>query len=328
MDWNFKNYKVKAIIIGSILILVSCLIFIVKVQYDTIARLKSIETSVVESKDIGNGIIRAQSAYVTQNDLERLLKEQNINIESIKNDLKTLGADIQGVNTISVVTPGYNGNNLPTTNTTPNPNPVNQINNDPNGYFKNQQWFALTEPFNNNTIPFGKVGFSAWQDKPWSLEVLPRKYESITVLGQDEDGRHYAYSKFQIETNGKIYTVPISSAKLVEEYPNSKFSFNPRLYLGIDGGIIINSPIHAEITPNIGLSFFSYGKTKVSPQWSFATLGLGYSTQQKDIVLILSPINYNIGKDIPLIDNLYIGPSFSVDVYGNLGLYLGVKVAL
>lgn len=326
MDW-----KTKTGITGAILLVIAVLIFIVKVQYDTIERLKTIETSVVESKNIGNGIVRAQSSYVTQSELERLLKEQGLSIDAIKKDLKTLGADVQGVHTVSVVTPGFNGTNLPTTHTTPNPNPIDpgQSFKDPNGYLKNQQWFALTEPFNGGAkIPFGKVGFSAWQTNPWSVEVLPRTYSSTTVLGEDENGRHYAYSKFQIETDGKKYTIPISTSRIIEEYPIPKFSFNPRIYLGIDGGIIVNPPNHAELTPNVGLSFFSYGQTKVSPQWSFLTLGFGYATQQQDIVLILSPINYNVGKNLPLVDNLHVGPSVSVDANGNFGLYLGIRVAL
>jgi hypothetical protein len=333
MDWK-KDWKITAAIAGAVLLIIAVLAFIVKVQHDTIERLKTIETSVVESKNIGNGIVRAQAAYVTQAELERLLKEQGLSIDAIKKDLKTLGADVQGVHTISVVTPGYKGSNLPTSNTTPNPNPPNpnQPITDPNGYLSNQQWFTLTEPFNgsegNVVVPFGRVGFSAWQDKPWAVEISPRTYSSTTVLGQDENGRHYAYSRFQIDADGKTYVIPITNAKIVEEYPSPSFSFNPRLYLGIDGGVIVNPPIHAEVVPNIGLSLFSYGQTKVSPQWSFLTLGVGYATQQQAPVLILSPINYNVGKDLPLVDNLHVGPSVSVDTAGNFGLYLGVRVAL
>lgn len=329
-----KNWKVTTAIIGSVVLIIAVLIFIVKVQYDTIAKLKAIETSVVESKNIGNGIVRAQSTYATQADLDRIIKEQGLNLDEIKKDLKTLGADIQGVHTVAVVTPGSKGSSLSSTTTTPNTTPVDSSKplTDPNGYFSNQQWFALNEPFNTDkgivNVPFGKVGFSAWQNKPWAFEVLSRIYGSTTVLGQDEDGRHYAYSKFQIQSNGKTYTIPISNAKIVEQYPTSKFSFNPRLYLGIDGGFITNPPIHTEQVPSIGLSFFSYGQTKISPKWSFVTLGVGYAVKEHLPVLILSPINYNLGKDIPLIDNLHIGPSVSIDTTGNVGLYFGLRVGL
>jgi hypothetical protein len=324
------NWKIKTGIAGIIILLIAVLIFIIKVQRDTIDRLKVIETSVVESKDIGNGIIRAQSSYVTKSDLERMLRDQGLSIEAIRKDLSVFDAEVKGVHTVTVVTPGYSGKNIETTTQTPNPNPPtpDQPLTDPNGYFSNQQWLSLTEPFGDGTgVPFGSVGFSAWQEKPWSLEILPRKYNSTTVLGLDENGRHYAYSVFQIEVDGKTYRVPIDQASLVEEYPSPKLSFNPRLYLAIDGGIIANPPMHTEIAPSIGLSLFSYGQTKTSPQWSILTVGIGYATQQKSPVAIVSPINYNIGKNLPLIDNLHIGPSISVDVKGNVGLYLGARVA-
>ena len=325
MDW-----KGKAAITGAILLIVAVLIFIVKTQHDTIERLKFIETSVVESKDLGNGIIRAQSSYVTKKDLERLLKEQKLDIDAIKKDLNVLGADVKGINTIRIVTPGFTGENIPTTETTPNPEPPNPKEPvlDKHGYFQSTQWLRLTEPFGDGKkVPFGKAGFSAWQEKPWSLEVQPRTYNSVTVLGQDENGRHYAYSRFQIEVDGKTYTVPIEEAKIIEEVPSPEFRFNPRLYLGIDIGAIANPPAHAEATPNVGLSIFSYGHTKVSPEWSFLTLGLGYATQHQSLVLLLAPVNYNVGKVLPLMDNFHIGPSISVDVEGTIGLYLGGRVA-
>src|SRR5690606_6144608 len=94
------------------------------------------------------------------------------------------------------------------------------------GYFDKTQWYHLDEPFKDQSagpnevgqskqslVPIGKAGFSAWKEKPWSVELLPRKYGSTTVLGQDEGGRHYAYSKFTIEVDGKMYEVPIDDAQ-------------------------------------------------------------------------------------------------------------------
>jgi hypothetical protein len=324
MDW-----KTKTGIVGAVVLVIAVLIFIIKVQYDAIERLKFIETSMVESKKLSEGVVRAQSSYVTKADLERLIKDQKLDLAEIKKDLRKLGADVVAIETVKVVTPGFSGNNIPTTTTTPNPNPpqpgqpvVDQF-----GYLQATQWLTLTEPFGDGTVvTFGKAGFSAWQQNPWSLEVLPREYSSVTVLGQNEDGRHYAYSRFEITVDGETHTIPITDAKIVEEYPNPEFHFNPRLYLGVDGGLIANPPAHAEVTPNIGLSFFSYGKIKTSPTWSFLTVGVGYATQTQTPVLIVAPVNYNIAKHIPFMDNLHLGPSVSVDVDANVGLYFGGRV--
>lgn len=323
------NWKTKTGIFAVILLILALLAFVIKVQHDTIERLKYIETSVVQSKKIGDDIVRAQSSYVTKKDLERAIKDQGLDLKAIKKDLGILGADVKGLNTITVITPGYNGNNIPSTGTgNQNPNPPGPNDLDKFGYFKTAQKLRLTEPFGSGKeVPFGEAGFSAWQEKPWDLTVFPREYRSETVLGQDRDGRHYAYSRFQIEVDGKKYIVPIAEAKLIEEYPSPAFSFNPRMYLGIDFGAIANPPTHAELSPSIGLSFFSYGKTKVSPDFSFLYFGFGYATQHKAPIILLSPVNYNVAKPIPFMDNFHVGPAISIDVDGNIGLYVGGKVA-
>lgn len=322
------NWKTQIGLIGASLLVLMTLGFIIKTQYDTIDRLKAIETSVVESKNIGNGIIRAQSTYVTKKELKSLIDEQGIELSKIKKDLNVLGGDIKALHIVTISTPGYSGTNIPSTEIIPIENPDTNIGiPDKYGYFSSVQWLSLTEPFGNDKkVPFGKVGFSASQEKPWSLEILPREYQSTTILGQNEEGRHYAYTRFQVKVNGDNYTVPISESKIVEEFPAPKFHFTPRIYLGVDIGAVANPPAHAEITPNVGLSFFSWGKTKISPDWSFITLGIGYATQTQTPVLLLSPINYNVGKPLPFMDNLHIGPSASLDTDGNIGLYIGGRV--
>jgi len=325
------TWQAKTIGAGVILLVIAVLAFIVKVQYDTIDRLKKIETSVVESKELSNKVLRAQSEYATNKDLKKLITDQGFDIGELKKDLRKLGGEVKGVHTVQVVTPGFVGTDLATTeegDKNPNPPKSGEPLEDKYGYFDRTQWYQLNEPFADSTsVPIGKAGFSAWKEKPWSVEVLPRSYGSATVLGQDEDGRHYAYSKFYIEVEGKKYDVPVSDAKIVEKYPSPKLYFNPRLYLGIDGGLMVSPPIKGEVTPNVGLSFFSYGKTKATPDFSFLTLGLGYATQSRAMVLLLAPVNYNVGRPLPLIDNFHIGPSVSLDVNGNVGLYIGGRVA-
>jgi hypothetical protein len=327
MNWDWKS---KTIVAGSVVLIISVMGYIIKIQHDTVERLKFIETSVVESKNIGKGIVREQASYVTKKDLESMVKDQGMDLSAIKKDLDVLGANVNGISTVKIVTQGYRAENIPSTNTTPrDPATVKGDSTpDPNGYQSATQWLTLSEPIGSEKVPFGKVGFSAWEPKPWSEEITPRVYNSTTVLGKNEDGRTYAYTKFTIEVDGKKYTIPITEAKIAEEYPTASFHFSPRLYLGVDIGAIANPPMHLEFMPNLGLSFFSYGQTKLNPDWTFLTLGLGYETQTKGISLFLNPIDYNIAKHLPFVNNLYIGPSVSVDQKSNIGLYFGIRVGL
>lgn len=328
MDW-----KAKTGIIGAVAVVLFALFFIIKYQVDTINRLKAIETTVVQSKDLGEGLVRAQASYMTRKDLDRLIVENDINLDNIKDDLKTLRADVKAFNTIKVVSTGYSGDNIPTTSTTPREDYSDNPDSDEeiifSEYLKATQWLGLTESFSDGTtVPLGKTGFSAWRKNPWSLELHPREYNAMTVLAQDEDGRHYAYSKFQIKVDGEVYTLPIE-AEITEKYPNPKFRFDPKMYLSVDGGFVTGtSSIHGEVTPNIGVSLFSYGKTRKEPIWSFATIGGGYATQSKKPAVVFSPVNYNLGNVLPLITNFHVGPAVSLDPKGNVGLYIGGRVGL
>lgn len=337
MDW-----KTKAGVIGGTVLVISIMGYIIKVQHDTVERLKFIETSVVESKNIGNGIVREQSSYVTKKDLENMINSQGMDLSDIKKDLNKLGATVDGISTVKVTTQGYSGDHIASSNSTPRPKDTlpstdstprtdvqaAQTNADPNGYQKATQWLTLTEPIGDAKVPFGQVGFSAWDPKPWSERISPRTYNATTVLGKNEEGRTYAYTKFEIDVDGKKYTVPITEAKIAQEVPKPSFHFSPRLYLGVDFGAIATPPTRFEAMPDLGLSFFSYGQTKLNPDWTFLTVGLGYETQTKGIALYLSPIDYNIANHLPFVENLFFGPAFSLDPKGNIGMYLGIRVGL
>src|SRR5271157_1286896 len=92
------SWQTKTCIIGSILLILFVMGFIIKIQYDAIQKLKNIETSVLAQKDIGDGILRAQSSYVSKADLENAIKAQGLNLDAIRNDLKGLGANISALN--------------------------------------------------------------------------------------------------------------------------------------------------------------------------------------------------------------------------------------
>lgn len=323
------NWKKIVLISLSAITVIGTLLFIIKVQYDSITRLKAIESSIIETKNLGEGIVRSQSSYATKKDLENIIEDQKINLDKIKKDLEVFGATVKGVNTVKVISSGYSGTNLPSTEAKPREDvaPAAVVK-DTYGYLKSSQWLRLNEPFKDGTnVPLGNVGFSAWQKNPWTLNITPRTYSTTTVYGSDDEGRLYAYSKVTIDVEGKQYTLPITESKMVQQYPTAKFSFNPKLYLGAEVGAILNDP-KFDNTYNLSMSLFSYGKSKVLPTWTFVNLGLGYSISTENPMLMVAPVNYNIAEHLPLVTNLYIGPSLSIDKDRNVGLYFGIRVGL
>lgn len=314
-------------VIAGLIIVIGGLIFVIKKQSDLADQQALIQQSVIEMKQLGDGIVRSQAQYVSKDDLDQFGKNLGINLDLIQKDLNALGANVQGINSVLVSSSGFQGNNLPSTNTNPG-NVSAGTTPDPYGYLTNQQNFSITETFDSVSIPFGSANFSAWKDKPWGLDVYKRNYNVSTVIGQDENGRHYTYNKFTVDTQGKTYTIPIASSKFEEVYPNPSFKFSPRFYLGITTGAVINPAPKAELTPTAQIDLFSYGKTAIDPDWSILGLGVGYETQLKRPVIVVSPVSYNIGHHIPLMNNLHIGPTMSLDTAGGIGILGAVRVGL
>lgn len=317
------------IVLGMLLV-IACLIFVVKTQKDISDRQAAIDKSIVEMKQLGDGIVRSQTQYVSKDDLNKFADSIGLNMNTIINDLKNFNATVDGINHTTAITPGYHGTSLGSSGIRPGDNTAPILaGTDPYGYLKNIQLFRLSEPVGNNvSVPFGQATFSAWQAKPWGLEVYPRDYSITTVIGVDNEGKHYTYNKFTITTEDKTYEIPVKSSKFEEIYPSASFSFNPRIYLGVSGGATVNHTPHTEMTPVLSVFLFSYGKTKTTPNWAAFGLGLGYETQQSRPVAAITPITYNVGRHIPLLNNLHIAPTVTIDSKGSIGILGGVYVGL
>jgi hypothetical protein len=298
----------------------------------------AIQSQVVAQQQLVDGLVRSQSQYATKDDISAFAKANDINLKAIQDNLDKLSAQVASINVITADSNGQNGTSIPSTNTGPsNPNPTPTPtckdgtpcpNADPFGYLAKQQNLDLNEDFASIKVPIGTVGFSAWQDKPWDIHIAPREYQVDTVVGTDENQRQYFYNKFTVKAGDKTYDIPIKTATTKQEYPSPKFSFwNPRLLMGLDGGVNITN-VKGEFTPSIGVGIMSYGQYKTTPDFSILEVSAGYGTINKTGQLVITPVAYNIGKNLfsPLMNNTYIGPSLSVGTDGSIGAGAGVRV--
>jgi len=303
--------------------------FIVYKQIEISHRQEMIEQNVVAQKQLIDGIVRSQASWATRDDVEKFIKDNNINLRAIQDDLDKLHAEITAVNIAVSTSKGQVGTNVSTKpGPVVNPNPIDPKNPDPYGYMKQQQVLALNEDFGTVKVPIGTVGFSAWKENPWDYEIKSREYKSATVIGTDENQRQYFYNKFTVKVDGKEYVLPVISTTAKQVVPEAKFHwFNPRLYIGVNGAVGLN-PVKGEFSPNINLQLMSYGRYKTQPDWSVLQVGAGYGTISQRPELTVMPISYNIGKPIPLINNTYVGPSLSVATDGNVFVGGGIRVGL
>lgn len=309
-----------------VLTLVGAIIY----QYNVIKSYNDkINEYVVEQKRLSDEIVRSQSQYATKQDIDDYAKLLDVKLKPIKEDLKTFGAQIQGINNVSVITPGYSGSGIKSTTTTPRPDITDVVVEDDFGYLRNRQQLSLVEPFSDDThVPFGNVGFSAWKDSPWDISIYSRKYSITNVMGVDENGRHYVYNKFSVIVDGKSYDVPINYANFLEKHPESKFRFDPHIFLGISSGMYVSGGLAMAANPNVQLYLFSHGKTKISPDWIFFGVGAGYESVKKQADIIVSPVGYNVANHLPLVRNLYIGPSLGVGTNTDVSIMVSIGAGM
>lgn len=154
------------------------------------------------------------------------------------------------------------------------------------------------------------------EDK-WLIGTYPLEYKTKIITSTDKKGNEsvtvegWIENNFLPESEGKKYPISLRNVEWVKRVPRNKsFMFNPRLSLNVTASDI-------SIYPSIGISAFSYGKTTGDMDWRFLEIGIGGN--KEDIIFHFSPAEYNIGKQIPIIENLFIGPMVNINEKGEYG---------
>jgi len=173
-----------------------------------------------------------------------------------------------------------------------------------------------------NSFPVAWVMFYPNRPKgeQWKTGTYPLEFHERIVLAEtdkaDKDyrldviGETWIENNQMKETRGQKFPIELESFEWVRrELKDKKWGFNPRISLGFNAG--------TTMFPSLNMSFFSYGKTKGDMDWKFLTTGIGGNSE--DWQVHLSPASYNIGKPIPLIDNVFLGPYISYDGSGDTG---------
>jgi hypothetical protein len=167
-------------------------------------------------------------------------------------------------------------------------------------------------------------------DKRWKTGTYPLEYHTKIIETENRDGTFNRYAEIHLENNqmdeteGNQYPIKLENIEWakVEKKERSWMWWNPRLGFGL-----IASPDY--VAPTFDISMSSYGRTGVDLDWRFISLGLGLEKESDgDLVLIGSfePCSWNIGKALPLIENMFVGPVWSIDT--NSETKLGVKTVI
>jgi len=324
MDTRTKIY------IGvAIAALLAVLMYIVKIQHDMLTKQQEIERSIVEFKQLGNGLARIEGRMTTdKSDLEKQLKNLGVDVSKLSDDLKENGAKLEAISVSVGTTKGYKKEGMPSdwqapiptnsldTNSPTPPTPLLATNNNPDcsskyGYCNKLQGINLYEEgLDKVKIPFGNATFNATSSTPWGVEVYPRKYYSILSMGKDATGRIVAHSQMMIEDKtGQKHKIAVDESSYIEQVAETSrmYWWNPRIMAGYSLGATTS----AEISSILSAQFFmsSYTSNKSRPKWSFIGIGGGYDIARRALVGVISPVMYNLFPTNEFIQNVYIGPT-------------------
>jgi uncharacterized protein YoxC len=323
----------KILTIAGIIVAIAAIAFMIYRQEDLKNQQTAIQTQMTSMQQLQDGIVRAQSQYATTTDLQNFANQNNLNLSAIQANLQQINAQLASITQTTIVSSGQSATGVGSTSTTPNPTPTptpTASNSDPYGYLSNTQTLQLNEDFSGTAVPFGSVGFSAWQAKPWQYTIQPRQYNVTTVVAVDENQKQTLYNKFSINTGGKSYDVAITNSQTLQQYPSPTFSFwNPRLFLTSGAGINVSSlPLSGSANAGLTLGIMSWGQYKTTPTLSILQVGAAYQSATKNASLVINPINFNIGSIMPkgLVDNTYLGPSVQIDSSGRI--FTGINLSV
>ncbi len=96
--------------------------------------------------------------------------------------------------------------------------------------------------------------------------------------------------------------------------------WNPRLDIGIN--LVLNNNLTPDITGVLGFTPSSYGVSEHDTTWRF--LKLGIDVNKEWIGLSLAPAVYNVARNLPVLDNLWVGPLIG---YKLTGPYYGLGIS-
>lgn len=147
----------------------------------------------------------------------------------------------------------------------------------------------------------------------WSFNTWPRTVTAEVLLTEDDNGRPNRYISLYTQSDWEDDVTKRQPLKINQEdvmwvkgeEKTKKFRFAPRIgFSGMFG--------KEYIVPALDYSLMSYGRTKVDMTWRFLDLSAGGN--KETTLLALTPFSYNIGELLPVISNMFVGPTIAYDL--------------
>ncbi|HMV01676.1 MAG TPA: hypothetical protein PLJ37_00980 [Chitinophagales bacterium] len=160
--------------------------------------------------------------------------------------------------------------------------------------------------------------------KTSKIQVISKGYLKLLQSGlanrKDSKQKNWKNIKYPINiVNGEVL---VNSDN---QFQKKHLMFNVKGDLGVAITSSIDN-LHVLVSPNIGVSLLSYGKSKKDNLFRFIRVGVGI-TSDKTFYSSVSPIMFNVGYKTNVFSNTYLYPTFGYSLKNKFNIGLGLSLS-
>lgn len=167
------------------------------------------------------------------------------------------------------------------------------------------------------------------EEERWKVSAEPLQYHTIVIQSQQKDGQFNTSLESWAENTRTKEKIPMkiemAEFKQLKKEDKEFYWWAPHLNLNVDVGYGGNDAL---VGAGISFSAMGYGRTTNDLTWRF--LDFGVSTNGSNTYAKFTPFTYNIGENLPLISNTFIGPfvgyGFNGDIKGDIVFGIGISI--
>jgi len=167
------------------------------------------------------------------------------------------------------------------------------------------------------------------EGKQWKSGTYPLEFDMNIVESESKDGtlnryaELWAFNDQMKEVRGERFPIAVNDVKW-EKAPLGEKSFMFNMRIAAYANAVVGKDGEGVFAPGLGVSFFSYGRTKRDMDWKFLSVGGAYNGQEG--FLFIEPASWNIGNVLPLVENVFVGPIGGMNTEGEWSLGVGFSI--
>jgi len=294
-----------------IVFLIFALVGIFNEWYQNRERLLSLKR---DYQQLSSNLAASESKFSTLSDVKKSLEENIQEKDKVISLLKQQNLDLRSVGTTKGNIPGSSKDT---------------------GVEPGKEVYTDLLAFGNG-LPVARAEFNT-KEPAWHNKVFGIDFEVNTVIATDKNGLDQvitqvnAYNNELEETKGKPFPVAVTSSSFKQVLPDTKtwHFINPKLDLAASGGVSWKDlSVAPSITPELGFSMMGYGLTSEEETWRFLRVSAGYDAYNRTARGGVGLAGYNLGTVLPLVDDLWLWPVYTVDHEGRSGFSLSIGTNL